>query len=73
MDVIAGTYSSKTIRIAQWAIRDGKILAEAKKLAGAAATLTVEPYDSHPELEGERLISDGQQSKLPLYYEIGRQ
>jgi hypothetical protein len=72
-DVIAvtnGAYTEKKIQIAQWAIRDGKVLADAKKAPGAAAVLTVERYDAHPELEGERLISDLGASPLPLYYEI---
>ena len=57
---------------AQWAIRDGRLLPEARKLAGAAFTLAVERYDAHPELEGERLISEGPASKLPLYLDVGR-
>jgi hypothetical protein len=73
MDVVQGTYPAKAIRIAQWAIRDGKILPDAKRLTGAAFTLTVEPYDAHPELEGERLLSDSERSKLPLFYDISRQ
>jgi len=34
--------------------------------------MTVKRYDARPELEGERLISDGQSSRLPLYYDVGR-
>ncbi len=66
--VVEGSYASKDIRIAQWAIRDGKVLTGARKVAGAAFTLTVERYDAHPELEGERLLSDSETSTLPLYY-----
>jgi len=69
MDVVSGTYADETIRIAQWAIRDGRTLAGARKLAGTAFTLTVERYDAHPELEGERLISDSETSGLLLYYD----
>jgi hypothetical protein len=72
MDVIEGTYAQKEVRVAQWAIRDSKVLPEARKLAGAAFTLTVERYDAHPELEGERLLSDSEKSPLPLYYDITR-
>jgi len=72
MDVVNGTYTEKEIRIAQWAIRDSKVLPDARKLAGAAFTLTVERYDAHPELEGERLLSDSEASSLPLYYDVGR-
>jgi hypothetical protein len=72
LDVIEGAYTERQIHIAQWAIRDGRILAGAHKTAGAAFTLTVDRYDAHPELEGERLISDSGPSSLPLYYEVGR-
>jgi hypothetical protein len=72
MDVVQGTYAEKEIRIAQWAIRDSKVLPDARKFSGAAFTLTVERYDAHPELEGERLLSDSEKSKLPLYYDVTR-
>ena len=72
MDVIQGRYSSKDIRIAQWAIRDSKILPGARKVAGTAFTVTAERYDAHLELEGERLLSDSERSKLPLYYDVTR-
>jgi hypothetical protein len=72
LDVIAGTYAEQTIPIAQWAIRNSRVLAEARKIAGAAFTLTVERYDTHTELEGERLIADSNASKLPLYYDVGQ-
>jgi hypothetical protein len=72
MDVIQGKYAPRTIRIAQWVIRDSKVLRDAKRLVGSAFTLTVEPYDAHPELEGERLLSEVEQSTLPLHYDIGR-
>jgi hypothetical protein len=68
--VTSGTYAEKKIQVAQWAIRDGKVLPEARKAAGATATLTVERYDAHPELEGERLITDLGGASMPLYYEI---
>ena len=73
MDVIRGKYAAKTIRIAQWVIRDGKVLPDARRLVGSGFTLTVEPYDAHPELEGERLLSDLGQATLPIYYEMPRQ
>lgn len=69
VDVINGQYKGKTMQIAQWAIRDSRVLPEARRVAGAGATLSVERYDAHPELEGERLIA-GRQSKLPLYYDV---
>jgi hypothetical protein len=69
VDVVQGAYDEKNIRIAQWAIRDSQVLPGARRFAGAAATLTVERYDAHPELEGERLISRSEASTLPLYYD----
>ena len=72
VDVVQGTYAEKEIRIAQWAIRDSKVLPGRAKIAGAAFTLTVERYDAHPELEGERLLSDSEKSPLPLYYDVSR-
>lgn len=69
VEVVNGSYRNKTIPIAQWAIRDGRVLPEARRAAGAGATLTVERYDAHPELEGERLISEIK-SSLPLYYDV---
>jgi hypothetical protein len=68
--VVNGQYAEKKIRVAQWAIRNGKVIAGATKSPGAQATLTVERYDAHPELEGERLISVLGTSNLPLYYEV---
>jgi hypothetical protein len=73
LDVVTGTYAPRTIQIAQWAIRDGAVLREARKDPGAAFTLAVDRYDAHGELEGERLISDAEASGLPLYYDVGRQ
>jgi hypothetical protein len=72
MEVIQGKYAQKEIRIAQWAIRDSKVLPEARRTPGAAYTLVAERYDAHPELEGERLLSDSEKSPLPLYYEVTR-
>ncbi len=70
MDVVQGRYAEKEIRIAQWAIRDGKVLPGARQSAGSAFTLTVDRYDAHGELEGERLLSNSEASKLPLYYDV---
>jgi len=68
-DVMSGTLDAQTISIAQWAIRDGKVIPGAAKSPGTGFTLTVERYDAHPELEGERLISDGEPNGT-LYYDV---
>ncbi|MGH9199963.1 MAG: TolB family protein [Vicinamibacterales bacterium] len=72
VDVLQGRYRNRQIQIAQWAIRDSRELPDARRIAGAAFTLTVEKYDAHQELEGERLISNSAASTLPLYYDVGQ-
>jgi hypothetical protein len=72
IEVLEGTYSEPTIQVAQWAIRDGAVLPDARKPIGGAFTLAVERYDAHPELEGERLLADGVTATRSLYYDAGR-
>lgn len=69
--VVAGEYDAPAIQVAQWAIRDTRVLAEARKAPGTLHRLTVERFSAHPELEGERLIASTEPSTLPLYYEVG--
>lgn len=66
-----GAYSEKLILVAEWAIRDGRVLPNAHKTPGAVHNLAVERYDAHAELEGERLIQPGDTPELPLYYGVG--
>jgi hypothetical protein len=70
MDVVDGAYAEQVIRVAQWGIRNGRVVPGATRLAGTASTLVVERYDAHGELEGERVISASEGSTLPLYYEL---
>jgi hypothetical protein len=70
VSVLEGSYSEKQIRIAQWAIRDGRVLGSARKTAGTRHRLTVERYDAHAELEGERLITASDAAGRPVYYEV---
>jgi hypothetical protein len=71
VSVHEGDYRAQQIRIAQWAIRDGRVLGAARKTAGSRYRLTVEPYDAHPELEGERLITISDAAGRPVYYDLG--
>ena len=68
--VIDGTMADQRIIVAHWVIRDGKVLPDARKQAGATARLTLERFDAHPELEGERLISASDTPKATLYYPV---
>jgi len=37
---------------------------------GSTRRVTVERYDAHPDLEGERLVMDSTAFTLPLYYDV---
>lgn len=70
VNVIDGKPTSGELAVAQWAIRDSRVLDESRRSIGQVQRLTVERFEAHPELEGERLIQGSEVSKLPLYYEI---
>jgi hypothetical protein len=70
VSVEQGRYSGKVLLVAQWAIRDRRVLADAHKTPGSTHRFTLERYDAHPELEGERLISGSDAPDLPLYYDV---
>ena len=71
--VVEGDYRTPRILVAQWAIRDARVLDEARqRTAGAVSRLTLERYDAHPELEGERVIAGSNLPDLPLYYDVAR-
>ncbi len=67
--VIEGDYSLDTVLVAHWIIRDGEMLPTAAHPKGKHYRLTLELYDEHPELEGQRLVMDADDVLLPLYYD----
>ena len=71
LEILQGAYADDAITIAQWAIRDSRVLPEARRHAGAGFTISVERFDAHPELEGERVISDRETTGVALYYDVG--
>ena len=68
--VLEGSYDGPKILVAHWVIRDGQVLATAAREPGSLHRLTLEAYDAHPELEGERLIMDSDAFELRLYYDL---
>ena len=68
--VISGSYRQKKIMAAHWVIEEGQVLKEAIREKGKTYRMVLERYDDHPELEGERLIMDSDEFKLPLFYEL---
>jgi hypothetical protein len=67
--VISGSYRQKKIMAAHWVIEEGQVLKDAIREKGKTYRMVLELYDDHPELEGERLIMDSDEFKLPLFYE----
>lgn len=72
VNVIQGDGAGRQVNVAQWAIRDARVLNGSRRSEGQVYRLTVERYDAHPELEGERLIQ-GDVPDAPLYYDVGAQ
>jgi hypothetical protein len=68
--VVSGSYLQKKIMAAHWVIDEGQVLKEAVREKGKTYRMVLERYDEHPELEGERLIMDSDEFKLPLFYEL---
>jgi hypothetical protein len=68
--VISGSYRQKKIMAAHWVIEEGQVLKEAIREKGKTYRMVLERYDDHPELEGERLVMDSDEFKLPLFYEL---
>ena len=69
--VVEGEYEGGPLLLAQWVIRDGAVLADARRAPGLVARLTVERYAAHHELEGERLVQGPDLPDRPLYYDVG--
>ena len=71
VQVLAGTYEETKILVARWVIRDGQVLSTAAREPGTVHRMSLEAYDEHEELEGERLVMDSDEFGLRLYYDIG--
>jgi len=68
--VVSGSYGRRKLMAAHWVIEDAIVLQEAIRQKGKIYRMVLERYDDHPELEGERLIMDSDEFRLPLYYEL---
>ncbi len=69
--VVEGRYDADRVMAAHWVIRDGAMLETAGRVEGDLYRLTLELYDDHPELEGQRLVMDSDDFELDLYYDVG--
>jgi hypothetical protein len=71
LKVREGKPLSGKIAVAHWAILDLKPLESVASLKPAAeVTLTIEPFDQHPELKGERRSEDISELNLPLWFDV---
>jgi hypothetical protein len=68
--VLEGAFDARQVLVAHWTVRDGRVLPDARRTIGTVYRMTLERYDDHPELEGERLVTDRDAPALPLFYEI---
>lgn len=69
LNVITGHLESTTVRVAHWGLRNAQPLPFTTR-RGDTRRLTLEPFDLHPELEGERLIMGTAPQTSPLYYDM---
>lgn len=69
--VHSGTAPSKRILVQHWALRDGRTVVPTTRL-GETVRLALNPAESHPELQGERVIKDMTEGALPMYYAAPR-
>ena len=72
LSVVEGAIEPRRIRVAEWVIRDSEVIQRAARRVGEERRLVIERYDAHPELEGERLITDLGASDQPLYYAVAK-
>ena len=64
-----GVYAPKTIAVAEWAILDGKPLAETRRIGGSYRLHLVK-FSDFPPLESERLVSESDEFDLDLYHAV---
>ena len=66
-----GTAPGQHILVHHWALRNNRTVAPSKRV-GDTVHLAVEPFDTHPELQGERVIMDIEDPGWPMFYEPPR-
>ena len=71
VELKSGTFKGKRLNVAQWVVKDRKIL-PIKWRRGKESDLVVEKFNDHPELEGERLLIKVGDDSLPKYCEVRR-
>jgi hypothetical protein len=68
--VVSGALAPGTIRVARWALLDGRPAAAVALPRGARARLRLEPFDAQPQL-ASLFLSDDDPAGGPLWAEVG--
>ena len=66
-----GTDPGQRILVHHWALRNDRTVAPSTRV-GDTVHLAVEPFDTHPELQGERVIMNMEDPGWPMFYEPPR-
>jgi alginate O-acetyltransferase complex protein AlgJ len=66
--VHAGTDPGPHILVHHWALHHNRTVAPSTRV-GDMVRLAVEPFDAHPELQGERVMKAFEDAGLPMFYE----
>jgi hypothetical protein len=69
--VRSGIDPGPRILVHHWALRDDEAVAPTTRV-GETVRLDLDPFDAHPELEGERVVQDMEDAGLPKFYEPPR-
>jgi len=72
IEVLEGTLDAERIVVQQWGLMDKAIVPGMPGEIGSVRELTIEPLESHPELEGERAEDDILDFASPTFYEVYR-
>lgn len=63
--------TTEKIQVAQWGVLDAQISPSVQSLKiGQSYSLVLEPFEKHPQLESERVVSSSEEFNLPLYYDL---
>jgi hypothetical protein len=69
--VVKGTCDATRIVVLHWGILGKKVI-DLRRKTGQKLILTLEPYDNHPQLTGERVGTlEVDDADLPQYYDVG--
>lgn len=69
-EVIAGDYEHDQVLVRHWGLLDREPAPGFPRETGSSHGLRLQPWDQHPQLEGERRTEDTGNYVLPVFYDI---